>query len=221
MATLTRRKFSDFESELKLRIGRENDGSYDGQRPVESAYLDICRFFHHHELETSSTVAVSQANETVSSPTGLWMLTAAWLESAGVRVGSLRVVHHATLEGRRSDAQGQPERIARHGSDLLLDLPADAAYTLHLRYQKNPNLPNFASGADDTPVIHQSWDERIVELAAAMASAALDNTSVAAAEQAAFARFLELDPSARLIEGASSAFSGRNRDQEHAGGAIT
>lgn len=186
MAPIARRTFDLLKDEHVLRVGRSGDTTYTAaagraEQFVTAAYLDICRLWHHSELDataTSITLSTSAPSVSLSTITDLDIVVGFVIRAVvgGAAIKGLRKTNDlAGLFAKQRETQpAQPKEYGRFGVSLYFDTKPDAAYPTTLYYYKTATAPDFGTGGGAVAsALRRVWDEHILQYSVALSQGAL------------------------------------------------
>jgi hypothetical protein len=165
MAAIARRSWAELATETQRRAGGIN---YAGppsfltrvQYFLWASYLEICTKWYHHELFVlDATKTLSTSTNTLTLPTGVFILIAMALRNGTAYSGEVAVYSGSALLGAYTAESGKPTRRTRGKATIYLDKKPDIAYAVDLYYYKYPDAPDFSSGTPETGV---DCDEAII-----------------------------------------------------------
>ena len=165
---MAHQNYQEIRDEVMKRLGRSGVTAFNtrAQNLVDASYREICQTWHHHELDKeSSGLTTSVGSDTVALPADCYLVFGVRLLSGSTLKGRLGYMRPIDLFGQQSTSNGLPTRYTRFGNNLVLDRPADAAYSAEVFYYRRPTDPDFATPT--SPEIDELFDEILIEWATA------------------------------------------------------
>lgn len=212
MAVIARRTFDLLKDEHVRRVGRDGDSNYTAtsgraEQFITSAYFDICRMWHHSELDATSTavtLSASAASASIAAITDLDIVTAVAIRTVvgGTLLRGLRRTNDVSgLVSKAINATADvPAEYGRFGSALFFDVVPDQAYPTTIYYYKVPTAPDFAAAAASS-ALRRVWDEHILQYSVAMAQGALWVPEHVPASYQMFQQYAQFAPEVPMPQG--------------------
>jgi hypothetical protein len=187
MAELTRRKWSDIDTEVNRLLGSPDNSNIATRRQhwIADCYFQICVTWFHHELvldDYSQTLKAGEAEVAVPARSYI-VFGVAILNSSRQVVGWLTMRDPRSVEGVFTTSDGQPRSVSRLGGRLLFDKEADEDYGLRIMSYRTPLPPDFASD-EEFPETARVWDDVIILMSAAKGNKRLWSPHIGAQQDA-------------------------------------
>jgi hypothetical protein len=132
---MARRTFADFNTELLLALGKRTDFTATMRGfAINAAYTYVANVIRHPELETSATLSLTLATDSVALPSDFWFpeLVKNDTDSSVLYPASIPITE------RQDKPDGNPTKYTRWGSTLVFDLKPLETKSILLWYTKNP-----------------------------------------------------------------------------------
>jgi hypothetical protein len=221
MATIARRYFSDMATEVNYRLGNRGETGFSTrvQNWITAAYYRIATMFHHYEMDVDAPLLFVPSGATYAVlPSECFLLVSVdLLTGAGVWKRTLKQIDPRALFAKSSTTANEPTECTRYGARVYFPDPTDAAYDLRLRYIKMPAAPDFTASAAYSQ-LSWVWDEAIMELATANASAAVWRPDVGSAYMQSLAAWMAQQTQPQLNEEPQADRPTRNIENRPPGG---
>jgi len=167
VTAIARQGWDSILAEAVRSSGGKNYPSYNTrlQYLIYEAYLQVAFLYHHQELETSSDLALSTGDNTISYPSDCYLLMAvAELDANSLPKSYISPIDIKALAGIfLGTVTGAPQNYAAFNRVVIFDRKSDVDRNFRLYYMKVPAAPDFT--ASTVPDLGQQWDSAILDLA--------------------------------------------------------
>lgn len=175
MAQLTRRKWSDIQTEVERRVGGQFYTGMEAriQQAIQEAYFQFATVYNHYELQESVTQALLSGTSSMDLPDGAYsVLSVAEVDSSGEVVLVLQNRNEIIRKGLFDPTTGQPASYARSGRggrSLQFNRATSEERQYQIDYYRLPDRIDFAETEEPTcySELNEIFDSVLIDLSQA------------------------------------------------------
>lgn len=175
MAQLTRRKWSDIDTEVQRRVGGQFFTGMTAriQQAIQEAYFQFATVYNHYELQESVIQPLLASTSSMDLPEGAYsVLSVAEVDSDGEVILVLQNRNEIIRKGLFDPTTGQPASYARSGragTSLQFNRAADVERQYQIDYYRLPDRIDFAATTEPScySELNEIFDGVLIDLAQA------------------------------------------------------
>lgn len=188
MAALTRRKWSDIETEVNRRIGGQ---FYSGmaariQQAIQEAYFQFATVYNHYELQESVLQTLTEGSSLMDMPEEAFsILTIAEVDVDQEAVLVLQNRNEIVRKGLFNPTAGAPDSYARSGQggrSIQFNRATDSDRRYQIDYYRLPDRIDFVATVepDCYSELNEIFDSVLIDLAQARIGGILRSSDIEA-----------------------------------------